>query len=229
MHTASPGRLWPKRDGIVCPSAKASASVPGPAPMQSWATYDHDWHYQQRRGYGREEQDAVDVEVSKKPRFRRAAPYSRSERFIRAAWHHAWGGGRMWQAHNGAGLDHSHAPYHGQRVRVCSWREGLCVCACVCVRACVCAVVGRRGTTEGRMYGTKADAPARTRFAELKVCAQHRYHSVATKPSLRGTPRQAIARSWQPGAQRSWHPRRWTHLRSQWRDSRRSPAGRALT
>ena len=139
MHTASPGRLWPKRDGIVCPSAKASASVPGPAPMQTWATYDHDWHYQQRRGDGREEQDAVDVEVSKKPRFRRAAPYSRSERFIRAAWHHAWGGGRKWQAHNGPGLDHSHAPYRMGSVCVYAAGERGCVCVhvCACVRACV--------------------------------------------------------------------------------------------
>ena len=194
--------------------------------MQTWATYDHDWHYQQRRGYGREEQDAVDVEVSKKPRFRRAAPYSRSERFIRAAWHHAWGG----RAHAASAQCCGTGPLS----RAVPWAACACmqlargvvyVCACVCV----CAVVGRRGTTESRMHGTKADAPARTRFAELKVCAQHRYHSVATKPSLRGTPRQAIARSWQPGAQRSWHPRKWTHLRSQWRDSRRSPAGRALT
>ena len=192
--------------------------------------YDHDWHYQQRRGYGREEQDAVDVEVSKKPRFRRAAPYSRSERFIRAAWHHAWGG----RAHAASAQWCGTGPLS----RAVPWAACACmqlargvVCVCMCVRVCVRACVrwsGGEGRRKVACMGPK-QMLRRTRFAELKVCAQHRYHSVATKPSLRGTPRQAIARSWQPGAQRSWHARKWTHLRSQWRDSRRTPAGRALT
>ena len=151
MHTASPGRLWPKRDGIVCPSAKASASVPGPAPMQTWATYDHDWHYQQRRGYGREEQDAVDVEVSKKPRFGRAAPYSRSERFIRAAWHHAWGG----RAHAASAQWCGTGPLS----RAVPWAACACmqlargvVCVCMCVRACVRVCGGRAERDDGRSH-----------------------------------------------------------------------------